>query len=77
MAEQEVPLNFAGFALIGEMTKEELVDEFLAYQRECMEEMNEDTLKKLVIQKRVHTYTKRLTAEAKMDEEQNPFSWFS
>jgi hypothetical protein len=57
-----------GFKLIKEMTKEELIEELLAGQKEVMEAMEVDNLKRYVIHHRQTQVTKRLIEEADLEE---------
>lgn len=53
-----------GFQIIGEMTKEELLEEIIAHQRMHLDGMNIDNLRRSVIQIRLEEYQARLFAEA-------------
>jgi len=53
-----------GFKIIGEMTREELVDEIMHFQRRIMEEQDTADLKSLIIDFRLAETRKRLEKEA-------------
>lgn len=53
-----------GFKVIGEMAKEELIEEILATQRIILDSMTMTDLKQHVVQGRVAAVTKRLYEEA-------------
>lgn len=56
-----------GFSVIGEMTREQLIEEIINQQRSQVNEMPLDHLKQLVIMFRVDEVKKRLFKEANMD----------
>lgn len=53
-----------GFDFIKEMSREQLIDEILAHQRELMEPLEVGILRANVVELRVQDYKKRLAAEA-------------
>lgn len=53
-----------GFKIIGEMSREELVDEIMLFQRKIMEEQPTNDLKALIIDFRLAETRKRLEKEA-------------
>jgi len=57
-----------GFKLIREMTKEEMIEELLAGQKEMMVLMDEDNLKRYIIHHRHTQVMKRLVEEADLQE---------
>jgi len=57
-----------GFKVIREMTKEEMIEELLAGQREIMVMMEMDNLKRYIIHYRQSQVTKRLIEEADLQE---------
>lgn len=56
-----------GFKIIGEMTRDELVDEFLAHQREEIIKQTTDDIKKVIINMRMVDVNRRMVAEAKLE----------
>ena len=58
--------NLIGFQIIGDMTREELINECVAFHREHCKTVDTDELKNAVIVSRVMRFKERLTAEAKM-----------
>lgn len=56
-----------GFSVIGEMTREQLIEEIMNHQRAQVNEMPLDHLKQIVIMFRVDEVKKRLFKEANMD----------
>lgn len=53
-----------GFSLINEMSKDQLIDEFLLHQRKELEKMEMPILKGQIITIRVNAYRERLEKEA-------------
>jgi len=57
-----------GFKVIREMTKEEMIEELLAGQKEMMVTMELDSLKRYIIHYRQSQVTKRLVEEADLQD---------
>lgn len=61
----EPPVQLYGMQLIHKMSKQDMIEEFLAWQRNQLEtSADEHTLRHLVVQCRVQTYQSRLTRES-------------
>lgn len=55
-----------GFKVIGEMSRDDLIEELLAHQRESAIKQTTDDLKKLIISMRMHDVHRRLITEARL-----------
>lgn len=58
--------SLLGFQIIGDMTKAELIEECVEFQRALWTKTDMDTMKHMVITARSELYKQRLTAEAKL-----------
>lgn len=65
----------AGIQIISEMQRSEMIDEIIEHQRDKLSEMDDNDLKKLVIQLRTSAVYQRLIKEAHLAPE--PPSWLS
>lgn len=64
MAEHEAEFDLNGIKIIGEMSKQELIDELMNVQRSLLEETGMEQLKRHVINYRLAAFQRRLVAEA-------------
>lgn len=69
MAEE---MNLTGFAIISDMTPEEMAAEIIAYQRDAMGRAHPDQLKLMLIQIRAAKYQKRMMDEAQFGDGEGP-----
>ncbi len=65
--------DIRGIELIGEMTKEALVDEIQAHNRKIFMATEITELKSMVIESRINLYRQRLEKEAKITVHRNIF----
>lgn len=72
----EEPENevITGMEIIGQMSRDQLINELIHYQLEQLNELNHNKLKMLVIQMRSNRYQHRLVEEAQL-EEQGPMGF--
>lgn len=65
-----------GIGLIGEMSRQDLIEEIILAQRGNLATCTADQLKHFVVQLRMHNYHKRLMTEAGIDDEpRGLFGW--
>jgi hypothetical protein len=64
-----------GLALIGEMNRQDLIEEIILGQRSNLASASVEQLREFVVQLRMHAVRKRLIAEAGITAES--FGWFS
>lgn len=65
-----------GIAIIGEMSRQDLVEEIILGQRGNLASCSVEQLRQFVVQLRMHAYHKRLMAEAGVDDEpRGLFGW--
>lgn len=65
-----------GIAIIGEMSREDLIEEILLAQRGNLMSCELDQLRRFVVQLRIHAYSRRLNTEAGVgDSYRGPFEW--
>lgn len=60
-------MDISGIELIGDMTKEQIIDEIQAANRKLLEGAELTELKRLVIDARMNAYRARLEREAKIE----------
>lgn len=61
-----------GFAIIRDMSKEDMINEILEAYREGLSELDEQELRKRVIFTRVQSYERRLINESDLRQEEPP-----
>lgn len=57
-----------GFKIIGDMTKDEMIEELLAYQRQMLDSLPDEEMKRHIIQIRMASVQRRFVEEAKLQD---------